>query len=131
MDTINSWKTKGNEFFKLKDYLKAINCYEEALETCKQLELDYQRMVNIKEAHEKLNEVVGLKTILNGNLSMSHLKRNEVDEAEFYNGFVLDSDPTNVKAHFRMVQFMVARNQLEEAQEFAIKCTSMFKGEND
>ena len=60
-------------------------------------------MQSIKEAQHKLEEVQALKTLLNGNLSMSHFKRNEVDEAEFYNGFVLDSDPTNVKAHFRMV----------------------------
>ncbi len=48
-----------------------------------------------------LNSVKALKVALTGNLSLGHLKRNEVDEAEFYNGFCLDDDPENVKAHFR------------------------------
>ena len=38
MDQILSWKNKGNEFFKLKDYLKAINCYEEGVFNIKEIE---------------------------------------------------------------------------------------------
>jgi tetratricopeptide (TPR) repeat protein len=30
------WKKRGNEFFKQKNYLKAINCYEESLYILKQ-----------------------------------------------------------------------------------------------
>jgi tetratricopeptide (TPR) repeat protein len=40
MEGITIWKSKGNEFFKMKDFLKAINCYEEALESAKNLERD-------------------------------------------------------------------------------------------
>ena len=40
MDGVTSWKSKGNEFFKMKDFLKAINCYEEALAAAKDLERD-------------------------------------------------------------------------------------------
>ena len=31
MEKIEDWKNRGNQFFKLKDYLKAINCWEECL----------------------------------------------------------------------------------------------------
>ena len=135
MDAIKTWKERGNEFFKLKDYLKAINCYEEALQLAKNIESDVQSMLQ-KDSHAnvprdqlmtRLKEVENVKTQLNGNLSLGHLKRNEIDEAEFYNGFVLDSDPKNVKAHFRIIQMLIARKELIEAQQFAIKCTSMFK----
>jgi hypothetical protein len=41
--------------------------------------------------------------MLYGNLSLGHLKRNEIDEAEFYNGFCLDDEPANVKGNFRVI----------------------------
>jgi len=40
MEAIKIWKDRGNEFFRLQDYLKAINCYEEALQSAKNLESD-------------------------------------------------------------------------------------------
>ena len=50
-----------------------------------------------------------MKTQLYGNLAMSHLKRQEIDECEFYNGMTLDLDKENVKAHFRKIQIHVGR----------------------
>ena len=44
MENITKWKTRGNEFFKLKDYLKAINCYEEALQHAKDQECILQNL---------------------------------------------------------------------------------------
>ena len=46
---------------------------------------------------------------------MSHLKRQEIDECEFYNGMTLDLDKENVKAHFRKIQIHVGREELKEA----------------
>ena len=45
MENIVHWKQRGNEFFKLKDFLKAINCWEEALQVIKEQETDLQSMV--------------------------------------------------------------------------------------
>jgi tetratricopeptide (TPR) repeat protein len=41
MESINKWKTRGNQFFKLNDFLKAINCWEEALAVIKTLEYEH------------------------------------------------------------------------------------------
>ena len=38
MNKIEDWKNRGNQFFKLKDYLKAINCWEDALQIIKDRE---------------------------------------------------------------------------------------------
>ena len=44
MENITKWKARGNEFFGLKDYLKAINCYEEALQHAKDRECTLQSL---------------------------------------------------------------------------------------
>lgn len=56
-----------------------------------------------------------VKAQINGNLALGHLKRNEIDESEFYNGTCLQFDPENLKAHYRVVQYHLARNELHEA----------------
>ena len=73
------------------------------------------KVVSIEESEKLIVEVVGMKVMLTGNLSLCHLKRQEIDEAEFYNGFCLDYDPQNVKAHFRKIQIHLARNELGAA----------------
>ena len=45
MQAITDWKNRGNEFFKIKDFLKAINCWEEALQTCRGIETDLLSMI--------------------------------------------------------------------------------------
>ena len=78
-----------------------------------------------------MREIRNLKTALSGNLALSHFKRNEVDEAEFYNGMCLEGDPENIKAHYRVVQFHIARKELKEAQEYAISCIARFKSKTE
>ena len=70
-----------------------------------------------------------IKSLLFGNLALGHLKRNEVDEAEFYNSSCLSYDEANVKAHYRVIQIHLERNRVAEAQMYAIKCVSRFKDE--
>lgn len=81
------------------------------------------------QLQDKIKEIVQLKANLNGNLALGHLKRNEIDESEFYNGTCLQFDPNNLKAHYRVVQYCLARNELTEAQELAISYTSRFKAQ--
>ena len=64
-------------------------------------------------------------------MALGHFKRNEIDESEFYNSTCLDLDSKNVKAHYRVIQYHLARNELKEAQEYAIKCASKYKSEGE
>lgn len=59
------------------------------------------------------------------------MKRDEIDEGEFYNSTCLQFDPENVKAHYRKIQIHIARGELKEAQEYAISCTSRFKNQDE
>ena len=127
MENIQKWKGRGNEFFKLNNHLKAINCWEEALAAIKGLEYDQQQAAIKDKASEVSNELNTLKAQLNGNLSLGHLKRDEIDEAEFYNSTCLSYDPENIKANFRLIQIHLARKEYQQAQMFAIKCVSKFK----
>ena len=38
LDTASEFKTKGNAFYKAKNYSKAIDCYESCLNICKEYE---------------------------------------------------------------------------------------------
>lgn len=49
MDKLQDWKKRGNEFFKQQEYLKAINCWEEAVQIAKAIEEEYQSLVQIKK----------------------------------------------------------------------------------
>jgi len=139
-----TWKERGNEFFKMKDYLKAINCWEEALQQAKDRERDLQAQAQsdtdrktpqnpeeVELIQKKLKEIITTKAQLSGNLALGHLKRGEIDEAEFYNLSCLHYDPNNVKAHYRVVQIHIARNELKEAQDYAVQCTSRFRSQGE
>ena len=138
------WKNRGNTFFKQQEYLKAINCWEEAIVVAKeqyqamqekaQVSKDDSSQTTIDQAsalQEKMREIIQLQANLNGNLALGHLKRNEIDESEFYNSTCLQFDPGNVKAHYRNVQYFVARGQLLEAKELAEGCVKRFEKEGE
>ena len=129
MDNIFHWKNRGNQFFKLNDILKAINCWEEALQLLKDYDHDLQSMKDLTEVKKKQEDSLGTKISIFGNLALGHMKRNEIDEAEFYNSSQLALDPENIKGQYRVIQIHILRNELKEAQEYAIKCTSKFKTE--
>ena len=96
---IMEWKKRGNEFFKQKNYLKAINCYEESLYILKQRKEELIKIEKGKlltsEGEEDIKELTSLRAQLNGNLSLCHFKRGEIDEAEFYNDTCLSVEPEN------------------------------------
>ena len=121
MDNITHWKTRGNQFFKLNDILKAINCWEEALQLLKDYDCELQTMKDLEEVKDKQEESLFLKVSIYGNLALGHMKRNEIDEAEFYNSSQLALDDQNIKGHYRVIQIHILRNELKEAQEYAIK----------
>ena len=58
MENITKWKARGNEFFGLKDYLKAINCYEEALQHAKDRECTLQSLAQKKQDDSPLDQDV-------------------------------------------------------------------------
>ena len=64
---------------------------------------------------QKHKEIITFITAINGNLALGHLKRGEIDEAEFYNSQCLHYDPENLKGHYRIIQIHLARNELTEA----------------
>ena len=103
MENILHWKSRGNQFFKLNDILKAINCWEESLQLIKDYDHDLQSMKDLKDLQSKQEETRSLKSSLLGNLALGHLKRNEIDESEFYNSSQLALDPENIKGHYRVI----------------------------
>lgn len=55
MEQVQKWKQRGNEFFKMQDNLKAINCWEEALNGIKNIE--YERMQKLKAQGKEQEEI--------------------------------------------------------------------------
>ena len=52
METIEKWKQRGNEYFKMNQQLKAINCWEEALASVKALEYEEAQKAQIDKQYQ-------------------------------------------------------------------------------
>ena len=72
-------------------------------------------MKDLTEVKKKQEDSLGTKISIFGNLALGHMKRNEIDEAEFYNSSQLALDPENIKGQYRVIQIHILRNELKEA----------------
>jgi tetratricopeptide (TPR) repeat protein len=86
-------RTKAGELFKLKDYLKALNTYEEALNALNQRQsvvLTFKAKVlkkegakeekegslpTIEEVESQIKEISQLRSVMLNNMSLCHFKR--------------------------------------------------------
>ncbi|KMZ80670.1 hypothetical protein PVIIG_03037 [Plasmodium vivax India VII] len=85
----HSMKLRGNEFFKKKNYIQAIECYEEALQVCKDyleiynnVALCYLKTFRYEQAVRSCNEVIQYYDVFKGDfrvkgdlLYKSHLRK--------------------------------------------------------
>lgn len=91
METVDSWKAKGNEFMKSRQYDKAVECYSNGI---------------------KLDEN---NHILYSNRSAAYLAAGKVDEAYDDGVKCIALNPTWAKGYCRKGAAEQARMELEEA----------------
>lgn len=83
VQTINDMKKKGNDLFKMQDYLKALNQYEDTLSKVIERENDIKQLLtnDLSKTQLYLNEVKDFKATLFNNISLCHFKRKEFAES--------------------------------------------------
>lgn len=110
---------KGKEIgigaFKCGNFQKAIECWSNA---CGSLQRIFdERMLATDKDQADLASAKDLMSILNLNLAQAHLKCDEFNQAAKYCDKVLEHDPNNVKALYRMASATMMASEFDLARE--------------
>lgn len=119
IDSVESLRLKGNDFFKNNQILKAIESYSKALGIVEQL------MLKEKPKDVEWMELAKLKTPLLLNYSQCKLLQREYYSVIELCTEVISYDPDNLKALFRRAKAHVGAWNPEKAQEDFNRCVEL------
>jgi len=127
------YKLAGNDFFKEKNYKKAIRNYHRALMYVKGIEVDglphplRKIKVNIDQSILDQNKKLKMNCYNNLAACLLQLPEPTYDKVVFYCQLVIEACPSNDKAHFRMAQALQKLGDYEKAIE---SCNQAQKNQN-
>jgi len=117
------YKLEGNVFFKQKDFKKAIRNYHRSLMYIKGVEIDglphplRKNKCSIDQTILEQNKKLKIDCYNNLAACLLQLSEPSYDKVIFYCKFVIESNPSNDKAHFRMAQALQKLGDYEKAVE--------------
>ena len=94
LQTATSLKDQGKELLQAKKHREAIGIYKQAI--------DILRNTNIKNQGDDAKRVLDLKNVLLNNISQCYISLEEYSDALWYADKVIITEPSNIKALYRM-----------------------------
>lgn len=128
---VKELKEKGNELVKCGNYEEAEKIYISAIQEMEKFKPTEKFEVNKNDEYEKKGlEIIELMKQLYSNLSLCQNKLGKIDEALKNTQYILNTfDPYHDKSYIRILKYLIAVGQLEQAKDIADEIKLKFLGD--
>lgn len=128
---VKELKEKGNELLKNGNYEEGEKIYINAIQEMEKFKPNEKFEVNKNDEYQKKGiEIIELMKQLYSNLSLCQNKLGKIDEALKNAQYILNTfDPYHDKSYIRILKYLIAVGQLEQAKDIADEIKLKFLGD--